>query len=263
MSFWNSLKPMDNATMCSSKCSMNVNSIDSMAVPAGTPTPCHAEPDDPEFWGQRVIASASSVVKLLKERLTTQSGMADSAKVASSITTASKFEGNQMNTLEAEEPFALRERLVFRTNVPVFADALLYMQTSYRDAEIFINKSLVSDAEMTRLAREILGEAVRNSTDEERILLRCACREVYEALVLRHDFEIMTANPASRKLRTEAQLSGIASEEIRQLDLLEQVWKEHGIPNASEMAVLVEVAGHRFEYLAAWCKFIWNILSIT
>ena len=151
-----------------------------------------------------------------------------------------------MNTLEAEEPFALRERLVFRTNVPIFADALLYMQTTYKDAENFIDKSLVSDAEMTRLAREILGEAVRKSTDEERILLRCALREVYEALVRRRNFKTMTANPAIRKLRTQAQLSGIASEEIRQLDLLEQVWKEHGIPNASDMAVLVEVTGHRF-----------------
>ncbi|KAL8781511.1 MAG: hypothetical protein Q9213_005984 [Squamulea squamosa] len=114
-------------------------------------------------------------------------------------------------------------------------DSFLFLQHSYKDAEAFINKSLVMDIETTLMASEVLGEAVLDCPDEDKILLRCALREFHEA-----------------RLKSQSQITGITPQEVRQLDLLEEVWKAHGVPNGCEMSLLCEATGHRLQYLAGW-----------
>ncbi|KAL8990244.1 MAG: hypothetical protein Q9169_008168 [Polycauliona sp. 2 TL-2023] len=140
-----------------------------------------------------------------------------------------------MDATVSQEPVALKERLVFRANVPIHAGHFLSMHQAYKDAETFINKSLAHETELTRMAREIFGEAVLDNPDEDEILLRCALREVHEA-----------------RLQSQCQLSRVTGRDIRHLDLLEEVWKAHGVPNGSEMALLCGTTGHTLRYLAGW-----------
>lgn len=249
-----SLSPMDIPIILSSEPSARVHLVDMMARPAMSPTSCHTETGTARALGQKVMDSASGILELMKQRRAAQASTGKFAKGTPSTGTASKSHERQMNSTESEEPVALRERLVFRKNVPIPADSFLFLQNSYRDAEAFINKSLVFDAEMTKLAREILGEAVLDCPDEDGILLRCALREVYEALVLCHNFETLIADFTIRRLKSQSQIAGITPEEVRQLDLLEEVWKAHGVPNGSEMGLLMEATGHGLQYLAGWCE---------
>ena len=176
--------PIDIAVMSSPECSTKTQSIDSMAVPATSPTSCYAGTGTTEELEQKVMESASSVLKIMKDRRTAQASTGKITKGTHPTSTVPELHERQINTTESEELVTLRERLVFRSNVPIPADSLFLLQQSYKDAEALINKYLASNAETTPLAREILGEAVLECPDEDKIILRCALREFHEASVL-------------------------------------------------------------------------------
>ncbi len=66
--------------------------------------------------------------------------------------------------------------------------------------------------------------------------------------------ETLTADDTIRRLKSQSQIAGITPPEVRQLELLEEVWKAHGVPNGCEMGLLMEATGHRLHYLAGWCE---------
>ncbi|KAL8863468.1 MAG: hypothetical protein Q9178_000149 [Gyalolechia marmorata] len=206
-----------------------------MAVPATSPTSSYAGTGTTEELEQKVMESASSVLKFMKDRRTAQASTGKITKGTHPTSTVLELHERQINTTESEELVTLRERLVFRSNVPIPADSLFLLQQSYKDAEALINKYLASNAETTPLAREILGEAVLECPEEDKILLRCALREFHEA-----------------RLKSQSQIAGITPPEVRQLELLEEVWKAHGVPNGCEMGLLMEATGHRLHYLGGW-----------
>ncbi|KAL8659680.1 MAG: hypothetical protein Q9226_000305 [Calogaya cf. arnoldii] len=216
--------------MSSTEPSARVHLVDLMATPAVSPTACHVEPGTDQALGQKVMKSALSILGLMKGRRAAQASTGRFTKGAPPTETVSKSQESQMNATEFEEPVTLRERLVFRTNVPIPADSFLAL-----DAEAFINNSLVVDAELTNMAMEVFGEGILDCPDEDKILLRCALREVHEA-----------------RLKTHALLKGLTPEEVRELELLQEVWKEEGVPNGSEMGLLCGKTGHRLHYLAGW-----------
>ena len=240
--------------MPSTEPSARVHLVDLMATPAVSPTACNIETFTDQALGQKVMESASSILELMKERRAAQASTGKFAKGTPSTEIVSKSQESQMNATDSEEPVTLRERLVFRTNVPIPADSFLALQKLYREAEAFINNSLVVDAELTKMAMEIFGEGILDCPDEDKILLRCALREVHEESVLCHNLETLTADFTIRRLKTHALLHGFTPEEVRELDLLEEVWKEEGVPNGSEMGLLCGRTGHRLHYLAGWCK---------
>ncbi|KAL8733628.1 MAG: hypothetical protein Q9166_002038 [cf. Caloplaca sp. 2 TL-2023] len=199
------------------------------------PTSCQTGDITIEDLRQIVIDSASNMLEAMKNYRSSQSSTARTAHSICLPSWASSSREKQADITGSAEPVILRERAVFLRNVPIPVDRFLIMQRSFRQTEEFINKALVSNAELDQMGMEVFGKAALNRPDEDEILLRCALREVHEA-----------------RLNTELQMAGLTHTEIGQVDLLEQVWEEHGIPNACEEELLSQLTGDQLQHIHGW-----------
>ncbi|KAL8810606.1 MAG: hypothetical protein Q9200_002452, partial [Gallowayella weberi] len=144
------------------------------ATPVPPPIPSDPEADTPPKWGQTVIDSASSLLADMKHRRAAQRDNEEFLDDGHPDSRASKSTDEQADAPESMDPVILRERLVFRANVPIDAEALMILHQSYKDAEAVINNFLIAHGGM-------LGKETLSCPDEDCILLRCALREEYEA----------------------------------------------------------------------------------
>ncbi|KAL8681505.1 MAG: hypothetical protein Q9186_002391 [Xanthomendoza sp. 1 TL-2023] len=206
-----------------------------MAMRASPSILCHAGVDTPQDWGEKVMDSASSLLAMMKHRRAAQWNTEELPNGRHPDSRASKSPNEHANAPESMEPVTLRERLVFRANVPIDADSLLFLHQSYKDAEALINRALVSYEDSRQMEVDIFGETILSSPDEDGILLRCALREKHEA-----------------RLKSQCILSDVTYAGVRQVDLLEQFWNAHGVPNRCEFYCLRLATGHSIEHLRGW-----------
>ncbi|CAO1600022.1 hypothetical protein XANCAGTX0491_003728 [Xanthoria calcicola] len=205
-----------------------------MVLPTRLPTSRHAKRGAVQARKQKVIASASSVLEFMKERRAAQASTGKFAKATSWTGTSSKSHESQKDATESVDPFALRERLVFRRNVPIDADSFILLQNRHRKVEAFINRSLVLEAETVEMLTEIFGEDSPFCPEEDEILFRCTLRDFHEA-----------------RLRELSQSLGITAD-YQEEDVLESVFKVRRKPNHAEMILLCQLTGHTSDDLDAW-----------
>ncbi|KAL8763870.1 MAG: hypothetical protein Q9184_000466 [Pyrenodesmia sp. 2 TL-2023] len=137
--------------------------------------------------------------------------------------------------VEHTEPVTLRERLVFRTDVPIPKRALQKVHKSFQDKEALINDILVNKVETGKKLTEIHVKEAEDFSEADYILLRCYLRERHQA-----------------KLMTKAKLNGVIVPEIRGLQLLEQFWRRQGAPNEAEAILLGQVTQHTPIHIRSW-----------
>ncbi|KAL8807376.1 MAG: hypothetical protein Q9182_000715 [Xanthomendoza sp. 2 TL-2023] len=147
------------------------------ATSASSLIPCHPETDTSQGWGQEVIDSTSSLLAGMKHRRAAQRNAEEFLNDTDPDSSASKSTNEQADAPDSMEPVILRERLVFRRNVPIDADSLISLHQSHKEAEALINKFLISK----QMERDVLGGTTLSCLNEDYILLRCALREKHEA----------------------------------------------------------------------------------
>ncbi|KAL8675266.1 MAG: hypothetical protein Q9168_000387 [Polycauliona sp. 1 TL-2023] len=196
---------------------------------------CHAKTGIGQSLEEKVIESASAMLELIKEHRAAQASTETIDRGTPSTGNASESHEDRMNAAVLEEPVTLRQRLIFRANVPIHIPHFLSVHRSYVEAEAKINEFSASHAKVSKMEEELFGEARLENPDEEGILFRCALREVFET-------EVLNQCLAYRVLPRP----------LRHMLLFEGMLIRHGIPNRCEIALLCNAEGQFVHYLAAW-----------